>query len=150
MENKILEGHFQKCVYDVYMQFSAEKMCICSFVYMQFEKVDIYTVIGVKSKMSWNPTEGRVYPRIRMVWEKRFSAKKGDHFRFKDNINFCKRFFRPHEEKLVFESVRLDSLRFTSEQSIMESWKPTNLFQRYKNEYNKSRKKGKNQNTLDF
>ena len=43
MENKILEGHFQKCVYDVYMQFSAEKMCICSFVYMQFEKVDIYT-----------------------------------------------------------------------------------------------------------
>ena len=57
-----------------------------------------------------------LYPRIRMVWEKSFSAKKGDHFRFKDNINFCKRFFRPHEEKLVFESVRLDSLRFTSEQ----------------------------------
>ena len=79
---------------------------------------------GVKSKMSWNPTEGRVYPRIKMVWEKRSSAKKGDHFRFKDNINFCKRFFQPHEEKLVFESVRLDSLRFTSEQihhGIMET-----------------------------
>ena len=48
-KNKILEDRFRPKLYDVYVQFFEKIMCMCSFVYVRFWKVDIHTGRGWSS-----------------------------------------------------------------------------------------------------